>query len=52
MAAAVVGVAGNEDVVVRHRNGDPLDNRASSLDLTEGLVAPVESGVRRSGIDG
>jgi hypothetical protein len=49
MAALVLGLAeGEGDAVVRHRNGDPLDNRRANLEAT-GVERPdAEEGPRRS----
>jgi hypothetical protein len=49
MAQVILGLVDRHETAVRHRNGDPLDNRRANLEATGAdPVAPVGDGDRRS----
>lgn len=49
MAQVILGLVGQRETAVRHRNGDTLDNRLANLEaLGAQPVAPVDGDARRS----
>ena len=48
MARVVLGLVDREEVDVRHRNGDILDNRRANLDVVEGRPSPPAGDGTRS----
>jgi hypothetical protein len=48
MGRVVLGVVGRDDVTVRHRNGDLLDNRIVNLEAEDEPASAAEGGPRRS----
>ena len=48
MARVVLGLVGRDEVEVRHRNGDILDNRRANLDTVEGQASSPAGDGRRS----
>jgi hypothetical protein len=48
MARVVLGLVDREEVGVRHRNGDILDNRTANLDVVEGWQSPPAGDGTRS----
>jgi hypothetical protein len=47
MAEVLLDIVGQEGVVAEHRNGDPLDNRASNVRAVRADITPAEAGGRR-----